>query len=61
MSDERKADMDAALAELEYAIWLAIRQGVIKDRFSWTQAIEVEGIADPYFVALTIGRVGEHP
>ena len=61
MSEERKADMDAAVAELEHAIWLAIKQGVIKDRFNWTQAIEVEGLPDPFFVALAVGRVGENP
>lgn len=59
MSEEKKADMDAAVAELEHAIWLAIKQGVIKDRFNWTQAIEVEGLPDPYLVLLTVGRAGE--
>lgn len=61
MSEERKADMDAAVAELEHAIWLAIKQGAIKDDFNWTAAIEVEGLPDPFFVALTVGRVGENP
>lgn len=61
MSEERKADMEAAVAELEHAIWLAIKQGVIKDRFEWTQAIEVAGEPDPFIALLTVGRVGESP
>ena len=59
MSEEKKADIEAALAELEHAIWLAIKQGLIKERYQWTQAIHVEGIADPFIALLTIDRVGE--
>jgi hypothetical protein len=58
VSEERKADMEAALVELEFEIALAIKQGLMPDNFQWmASAIGPDG--EPWFAVLTIGKVTE--
>ena len=62
MSAERKADTEAALAELEYEIALAIRQGVMKDKFQWMATFagppEAQGESMSAWIAvLSVGKV----
>jgi hypothetical protein len=58
MSEERKADMEAELAELDFEIALAIKQGSMPNNFQWmTEAIGPDG--EPWIALLSIGRVGE--
>jgi hypothetical protein len=59
MSEERKANVEAMVAELEHALWLAIKQGAIKPPYQWSTVIETEG--DPWFAVLTVGQVEEDP
>jgi hypothetical protein len=56
MSEERKADMEAALAELEFEINLAIQDGSIPVPFQW-KATFTGPDGEPWFAAMTIGRV----
>jgi hypothetical protein len=58
MSEERKADMEAELAELDFEIALAIRQGVMPDNFQWTMTTEGPD-GEPWIALLTIGKVGD--
>jgi hypothetical protein len=42
MTEERKADLEAKLAELEHEIWLAAKQGALPvgaDCFKWQKVI----------------------
>jgi hypothetical protein len=58
MSEERKADMEAELAELDFEIALAIKQGSMPNNFQWVaEAIGPDG--EPWIALLSIGRVGE--
>jgi hypothetical protein len=58
MSEERKADMEAELAELDFEIALAIKQGLMPEDFRWmTTAKGPDG--EPWIVLLSIGRVSE--
>jgi hypothetical protein len=56
MSEERKADMEAALAELDFEIALAIKQGAMPDNFQWTTTAEGPD-GEPWFAVMTIGKV----
>ena len=58
MSEERKADMEAELAELDFEIALAIRQDAMPDHFQWTTTIEGPD-GEPWIVLLSIGKVGK--
>lgn len=58
MMAEKKSDLSGALAEFEHALWLAIRQGVIRERFEHQAVLHV-GAGDPYIVLVTVGRVAE--
>jgi hypothetical protein len=53
MSAERKADMEAALAELAFEIELALKQGRIADAFHWMMTATGPDDA-PWIAALTI-------
>ena len=53
MSEERKADLEAAFAELEYEVWLAIKQGAPVG--AYTADIECEGVT--YAVIVKYDRV----
>jgi hypothetical protein len=55
MSEERIPNMEATIAELEHALWAAIKGGVVKDKFQWSQVIDVGD--DPWFAVLTVGKV----
>lgn len=59
MSEERIPNMEATIAELEHALWAAIKGGLVKDNFQWSQVIDV-GERDPWYAVLTVGKVGEH-
>jgi hypothetical protein len=39
MSEERKADLEAALAELEYEVWLALKQDALTYGQAWTKIV----------------------
>jgi hypothetical protein len=57
MSEERKADMEAALAELEYEINLAIQSGRIPDdKLDWQETFTGPD-GEPWIALLTIGKV----
>ena len=58
MSEERKADMEAELAELDFEIALAIKQGLMPNNFQWTATAEGPD-GEPWVVLLSIGRVSE--
>jgi hypothetical protein len=60
MSSERKADIDAQLAELKFEIDLAIQQGAMPDNFQWTDAIQGPD-GEPWIVLLSIGKVYPQP
>jgi hypothetical protein len=61
MTEERKADVEGRLAELEYEIALAIRQGAIEAKFTWLASFS--GRSTPgqpeecWFAVLTVGQV----
>jgi hypothetical protein len=57
MTEERKADVEAAIAALEYELWLAIRQGSLVGELKWTKAIDPPGATNPYVVLLTVAEV----
>jgi hypothetical protein len=65
MSEERKADMEGMLAELEYEIALAIKQGVMPKGFQWTAAVDsmipdgnvAASPTKPWIVLLTVSEV----
>jgi hypothetical protein len=61
MSAERKADIEAALAELEYEIALAIRQGAMKDKFQWMATFHANHVPgqpeEPWIAVLSVGKV----
>jgi hypothetical protein len=57
MSDDRKADIEARLVELEHELWLAISQGALVSPLQWTAAINVDG-KPPYIVLLNVAPVG---
>jgi hypothetical protein len=57
MSAERKADVEARLAELEYELHLAIAQGEMAKPFRWTAVINVDG-KPPYIALLSVAPVG---
>lgn len=62
MSKERKADMEAALAELAFEIELAIKQGLMTDKFQWMTTCSGPPDANAeehWFAVLTIGSVGK--
>ena len=56
MSEERKADMEAELAELNFEIDLAIQQGAMPNTFNWTATFNGPD-GEPWIAVLTIGRV----
>jgi hypothetical protein len=56
MSEQRKADMDAQIAELKFEIDLAIQQGSMPVRFEWNDAMEGPD-REPWIVMLTIAKV----
>jgi hypothetical protein len=56
MSEERKADMPAALAELEYEINLAIQDGSIPIPFQWTETF-IGPDGEPWIELVTISKV----
>ena len=58
MSEERKADMEAELAELDIEIALAIKQGLMPEDFRWMSTAEGPD-GEPWIVLLSIGRVSE--
>jgi hypothetical protein len=58
MSEERKADLPAALAELEYEINLAIQQSTIPVPFNWTETFTGPD-GEPWFALMTVGRVAK--
>jgi hypothetical protein len=62
VTKERRADVEARLAELEYEIALAIRQGQIDEKFNWMatfsgRAPQQGQPEEPWFAVLTIGKV----
>lgn len=66
MSEERKADIEGILAELEYEIALAIKQGVMPSPLKWTAAFDVgtpdaNGVVKsptkPWIALLTVSEV----
>jgi hypothetical protein len=58
MSEERKADMEAALAELEFEIALAVKQGVMPDKFQWTETLTGPD-GEPWIALMTIAKVSK--
>jgi hypothetical protein len=55
----RKADVAARLAELEYEIALAIRQGGMEDKFNWLATFSGPTEAKPeehWIAVLTVGK-----
>jgi hypothetical protein len=56
MSEERKADMEAQLAELQFEIELAISQGMMPKTLNWTVTAEGPD-GEPWIAVLTIGKV----
>lgn len=58
MSEERKADMEAELAELKFEIELAIKQGVMPQKFNWTETFEGPD-GEPWIALMTIEKVGK--
>lgn len=59
MSEERKADMDAELAELKFEIDLAIQQEAMPDKFHWSDTF-LGPDGEPWIAVMTIGKVIEH-
>jgi hypothetical protein len=59
MTEERKADVDARLAELEHELFLAIKQRLIEESFQWKAAIDMGPDKDPWIALLSVARVGE--
>lgn len=57
MTKEKKADMEAATAEFEHEIHLAVQQGAITDKFDWQAIVTRESDGEPFIVLLTVGRV----
>jgi hypothetical protein len=57
MSEERIPSMEATIAELEHALWAAIKGGIVKDKFQWSQVIDVGDDGDPWYAVLTVGKV----
>jgi hypothetical protein len=55
MSAERKADVEAAIAKLEFELELAIRQGGLDPKFAWMAILA----AGSWFAVLTVGKVGD--
>jgi hypothetical protein len=56
MSEQRKADIEAELAELAFEIELAIEQGAMPENFHWsTEATGPDG--EPWIVLLSVGKV----
>lgn len=58
MSAEPKADMEGAIAELEYEINLAIQQGSIPVPFQWMETFTGPD-GEPWFAIMTIARVAK--
>ena len=57
MNAKRKADMQAALAELDFEINLAIQQGRIPDdKLDWQETFTGPD-GEPWIALLTIGKV----
>lgn len=56
MTKEKKADIEAALAELEHELHLAITQGAIPRMFQW-QHVLTGADGKPWIAVLTVGRV----
>jgi len=56
MSEERKADMEAELAELKFEIDLSIQQGVIVKDFQWTDTF-IGPDGEPWIALLSVGKV----
>ena len=59
MTKEKKADMEAATAELEHEIHLAVQQGAITDRFEWTRVVKRDVDGEPFICILTVAHVAE--
>ena len=57
MSEQRKADIEAELAELAFEIELAIEQGAMPEDFRWTTTFEGPD-GEPWIALLSIGKVG---
>ena len=58
-TEPRKADVEARLAELEYEIALAIRQGGMEDKFNWLATFSGPTEAKPeehWIAVLTVGK-----
>jgi hypothetical protein len=54
MSKEKSADIDAMLADLEFDVWLAAKQGKLKDnQLIWAKALKE---ADPPLVISLVVR-----
>jgi hypothetical protein len=62
MTKERKADVEAKLAELEYEIALAIRQNAMDEKFTWMATFSGPTPAagkpeKPWIAVLSVGKV----
>jgi hypothetical protein len=61
VTTERKADVEAKIAELEYEIALAIRQGVMDEKFSWMATFSERSAPgkpeQPWIAVLSVGKV----
>jgi len=57
-SQPKQTGLEAALRLLKGSLWLAIKQGEIREKFSWAETIEVDG-HEPYIVLLNVGQIGE--
>ncbi len=58
MSEQRKADMEAELAELKFEVDLAIQQGAMPDNFQWSDTF-MGPDGEPWIALLSISKVGE--
>jgi hypothetical protein len=58
MSEERKANLEAMLAELEHELWLAVLQGELVNPLQWTAVIHAEG-KPPFIAILSVDKVEE--
>jgi hypothetical protein len=58
MSEERKADLPAVLAELEFELNLAIQDSSIPVPFQWTETFTGPD-GEPWIALMTVGRVAK--
>lgn len=59
VTQEKKADVPAAMAELEHELWRAINQGAITNNFQWTAVLKRDSDGEPFIAVLTVGHAGE--